>query len=283
MFDKCKTLRISSSKTFKLYGILLLILMMAVTMGCIFVKPLLGNARIDVGGYKLFINSEGKGHPTVVFDTGYADAAKDSWNLVAPEVAKFTNVVTYDRAGLGQSDKSPRARTTEVMVEELHTLLQKAHIKGPYILVGHSFGGFNVRLFAAKYPKETAGLILVDTSHEDQDELLIEKMPAEVQEMYKGQFTVESSYVEMQICETQVREARPALKNVPLIVLSADNHGFPGDNPEEIWAQMQKDLASMSTKSKLVLATGSSHYIQKDQPQLVIQAIKDMMTMIKHK
>ena len=121
---------------------------------------------VDVGGYRIHLHSMGEGGPTVVLDAG---AGCDSlhWSLVQPEVAKFTKVVAIDRAGNGWSDESPLERTIENIVEEMHTALHNAGIKGPYILVGHSFGGLDARLFASKYPDEVAGVVLVDSSHEE--------------------------------------------------------------------------------------------------------------------
>ena len=124
---------------------------------------------IDVGGYRLHINCTGRtsvGHPTVILDSQLGGNSLD-WSNVQPGVATFTRVCSYDRAGYGWSDSGPKPRTSERMVSELHTLLIKAGIPGPYVLVGHSYGGFNVRLYAYTYPQEVAGMILVDASHED--------------------------------------------------------------------------------------------------------------------
>ena len=127
--------------------------------------PPIGN-MVDVGGYRLHIHSQGEGSPTVVFDSGLGCTSLD-WSLVQPELSITTRVVSYDRAGYGWSDESPLERTSENIVKELHTLLHNAGMQGPYILVGHSFGGNNVRLFASEYPDEVAGVVLVDASHED--------------------------------------------------------------------------------------------------------------------
>lgn len=127
---------------------------------------------IDIGGYKLHMIDSKVGKATVVIDSGAGGKTLD-WCLVQPEIAKFARVITYDRAGYAWSDVSPLLRTSENIVQELRTMLHNAKIPAPYILVGHSFGGLNVRLFAAQYPDEVAGVILIDSAHED----LFEKMP----------------------------------------------------------------------------------------------------------
>jgi len=130
---------------------------------------------VDIGGYKLHIYCTGQGSPTVILDAGMGDSFM-SWHKVQPEIAKFTRVCSYDRGGLGYSDSSPRPRTSRVFVDELHSLLQHAGIYGPFILVGHSMGGFDVRLYASLYRHEldgmVVGLVLVDSSHPEQQKRL---------------------------------------------------------------------------------------------------------------
>jgi pimeloyl-ACP methyl ester carboxylesterase len=121
---------------------------------------------VDVGGYRLHLYCTGQGNPTVVLESGLASPALQ-WALVQQKLAKTTRVCSYDRAGVGWSDNGPSPRTTGQMVAELHTLLQRSGIAGPYVLVGHSLGGFNVRLFAHEYPDETAALVLVASGNEN--------------------------------------------------------------------------------------------------------------------
>ena len=123
---------------------------------------------VDIGGFRLHLNCIGQGTPTVVMDAGGC-APSITWGLVPSEIAKFTRVCTYDRAGLGWSDPNPRiSRTSQQSVDELHLLLTKAGINPPYILVGHSLGGVNMRLYANQYPEDVVGLVLVDSSLENQ-------------------------------------------------------------------------------------------------------------------
>jgi pimeloyl-ACP methyl ester carboxylesterase len=123
---------------------------------------------VDIGGFRLHLNCLGQGTPTVVMDAG-GGAPSITWGLVPSEIAKFTRVCTYDRAGLGWSDPNPRfSRTSQQSVNELHSLLTQAEINPPYILVGHSLGGVNMRLYASQYPEDVVGLVLVDSSHENQ-------------------------------------------------------------------------------------------------------------------
>ena len=116
---------------------------------------------VDVGGYRLHINCTGTGSPTVVIDTGWGDASA-GWGWVQPEVAKTTRICTYDRAGMGWSEVSPQPRTAREFAKELHTLLANANEPGPFVLVGHSLGGYTVRVYAHDYPAEVAGLVLID-------------------------------------------------------------------------------------------------------------------------
>lgn len=121
---------------------------------------------VDAGGHLLHINCMGEGSPTVVMEAGAGDFSFD-WGLVLPKAAKDTRVCAYDRAGYAWSDPGPVPRTMQQIAFELHAALLKGKIKGPYILVGQSLGGLIVRTYAANYPKEVAGIVLVDSSHED--------------------------------------------------------------------------------------------------------------------
>jgi len=124
----------------------------------------------------------GPGEPTVIMDTGLGVPAV-GWDFVQPEVAKFAHVCSYDRAGYGWSTPGPMPRTSGEIAKELHALLTAAGEKPPYVLVAHSFGGYNVRVYTKEYPAEVAGMVLVDTSHEDQDN----RMPGTLKDFIKKQ------------------------------------------------------------------------------------------------
>ena len=117
---------------------------------------------VDVGGYRLHIYCMGTGSPTVVIEAGLGDWST-MWGSVQAEAAKTTQVCAYDRAGSGWSDSGPLPRDAGQFAKELHTLLQKADLPGPFVLVGHSLGGLPVRVFAGEYPAEVAGVVLIDS------------------------------------------------------------------------------------------------------------------------
>jgi pimeloyl-ACP methyl ester carboxylesterase len=239
---------------------------------------------IDVGGYRLHINCAGnpaKGSPTVVMDAGGYDSS-ESWNKVQPEVAKFTRVCVYDRAGLGKSERrSNPSYPSEEIVKDLHALLVNARVAPPLVLVGHSFGGMNVRLYASKYPKEVVGMVLVDSVHEDEMDRWVAMMPPEIKQQLTN--ADKAQLARLAISEGQLRAAHWH-SDIPLVVLT---HGVvsPGDygiasmsaKGEELRQQMQEALARLSSKSKHIIAEKSGHYIQGDQPQLVIDSVRQVV------
>jgi pimeloyl-ACP methyl ester carboxylesterase len=140
---------------------------------------------VDIGGYRLHLYCLGEGSPTVILEAGGGNPWL-SWYKVQPQVASFARVCAYDRAGLGWSDPSPRPRTAKVIAGELHTLLRNAEITRPFVLVGHSLGGMDARMFANQYPSEVAGMVLVDSSHPDQDD----RFPPEAKKLAAASYYV---------------------------------------------------------------------------------------------
>jgi pimeloyl-ACP methyl ester carboxylesterase len=139
---------------------------------------------VDAGGFRLHLNCTGKSGPTVVLIAGAGDFSFD-WGLVQPDVSRFTRVCSYDRAGLAWSDPGPTPRTMRQDASELHTLLKAARVEAPYVLVGHSIGGLIARVYAEQYVDEVAGMVLVDSTHEDTTLMYQDKL-VRVREGAKG-------------------------------------------------------------------------------------------------
>jgi pimeloyl-ACP methyl ester carboxylesterase len=271
---------------------------------------------IDVGGYRLHLSCTGTarpGSPTVILEAGYGNSSL-AWSKVQPAVASFTRVCSYDRAGYGWSDNGPLPSTAGHMVTELHTLLTRAGVAGPYVLVGHSYGGLIMQLYTYTYPQQVAGLVLVESMHEDQFRYpdlhfgappsicqalaplgivrvlglaapgYVAEFPLAAQPAAKAQFnqtrfcqTASDEYAGMEESFAQVHAAQRPLGHLPLVVLT---HGHPylGSQGERDWQALQRNLAGLSSDSRSIIATRSEHYIQLEQPDLVIAAIQQVLT-----
>jgi len=231
---------------------------------------------IDISAYSLNVNCYGKGTPTVIFESGLGDDS-GVWTLVQPEISKNTRTFSYDRAGLGNSDTGDLPRTSLDQVHELHTVLNKANVKAPYIIVAHSIAGYN----AGTYPKEVSGIIFVDCSHENQFEGIVNRSSSKEIEIVKSKLIgEEQTFDELLISANQVKEIREkdALRNIPIVVLTSGHKGEKSSViTEETWLNYQNDLVSLSDYSKHIIIEDSSHYIQKDHPQVVINEIKGII------
>lgn len=259
--------------------------------------------RVWIGDHSLHLNCQGSGSPVVVFESGLGGTSLD-WSRVQPDVAKFTKACSYDRAGYGYSGAGPRPRNGARIVSELNKLLGYGGAAPPYVLVGHSFGGLSMSLFARSFPQKTVGMVLVDAAHEDQfvrferaqvrpllpgngrfiigNHLQIpEHLPAQLQflarQLAAKPAAVASLYSELRHFRTsaaQVRAAHP-LPHVPLVVIS---HRI--DESAEVtaldreWLGLQKDLAALSNHGRLVMAQTHEHYIQLRTPDVVVEAIR---------
>jgi len=230
-------------------------------------------------GVSLYAEIQGIKHsfPTVVFISGYGDSST-IWSEVQSEIAKHTLTVSYDRAGLGLSGDTNKDKTTKQQVKELHKLLRKANIPGPYLLVGHSIGGLNVRAFADRYTAEVAGAVLIDSSHENQEEAILATLPPEIIDLYKSQFSAEGDYTEVTKSFSFVGKIRKndALRHTPLTVISATEHGM-GPEMELKWGELQEDLATLSDKANHITVEGSGHYVYLENPALVVDEIISLL------
>jgi len=257
---------------------------------------------IDVGGYRLHLYCMGditNGSPTVILEPGLGGSSP-TWAWIQPEVARVTRVCAYDRAGLGWSDPAPAGtpRDGQHVAVELHTLLQKAGIPSPYVMVGHSFGGLYTLVFAHQYSGDVAGLVLLDSSHPDQWtstptgqdlyrstartytvtsilarlgllRLRATSQPAltlpELQNKELLAFNSATQDWDAQAAEFAAttdldNEVRTAgsLGDLPLFVLTATAHGGPPEM-EQTWQELQNELAQLSTNSVHKVLDGARH------------------------
>ncbi len=215
---------------------------------------------VDIGGYRLAARCIGQGAPTVILESGLGSSS-GSWRLVQPDVSKFTRVCSYDRAGLAQSDDRPdRSIEGGFVADELHRLIAGLGLQPPFVFVGQSIGGMYIRLYAAHYPGETAGMVFVDSSHEDQ----FARFDAEATVQH---FADEGgSEINFRSVVDELHRAG-AFGDIPVISLDSGRI----DNP--IFLDLRRDLANRSTNSMLVVANAAGHEIQHDQPDVVIQSI----------
>ena len=230
------------------------------------------DARLEVGGVNLHIETLGTSGPAVVFEAGLGNDST-TWKLVAGPIATFARVVLYDRPGLGRSSslKDKNAPVTAVEVAtRLRALLAAAEIQPPYILVGHSLGGLYLQMFAREYPKDVSGVILLDSSSPD--------APSELKT--RARLVPETAaYLE----ENGVPESNKQVKNggpfpnVPLTVIAATNHGPYFKEWEPMLMRLQQQLATLSAQGTLIVAQGSGHDVQLDRPQMVIDAVRRMV------
>jgi pimeloyl-ACP methyl ester carboxylesterase len=241
----------------------------------VFVSPKLaasGDANFTVDGQRLHLETLGETGPTVVFEAGLGNDLL-TWKLVAGAVATFARVVLYDRAGLGQSlpmaDKNSAVTAGEVATR-LHGLLALAGLRSPYILIGHSLGGFYVQMFARKYPAEVSGIVLLDSSSA--------QAPSELKTHAKLEPGTAAYLEEEGVPESnrQVINGGP-FPDVPLIVIAATDHGPFFKVWEPTLMRLQQQLATLSPKGKLIVAEGSGHDIQIDRPNVVIDAIRQIV------
>jgi pimeloyl-ACP methyl ester carboxylesterase len=259
---------------------------------------------VSVGGHRLHLNCTGEGGPAVIMDAGLGGTSLD-WIRVQPGLSRVSQVCTYDRAGYGWSERGPLPRTSGKIVDELHALLQRAQVPAPYVLVGHSFGGYNVRLFASRYPAETAAVVLVDASHERQfarferlgvataprgafvgmsgQPALPDNMPEDVRALARELISAPDAHLAFRFELASFRHsaeevcASDPLPDVPLVVITRGKRVWPdtetGHKLEQAWMDLQDDLATRTTHASHLIAEHSGHYVQLDEPEVVVDAI----------
>jgi len=264
-------------------------------------------------GRGIYLQCSGAGGPTVILEAGLRvrddywsyNTAKTPEESVFPGVAKLTHVCEYDRPGTvigealdqrSRSDPVPMPRSAISVVDDLHALVESAHLPRPFVLVGHSMGGLFVRIYALKYPGDVSGLVLVDALPDGLEHYLTAEqyalfvrlnteIPPEMQS-YKGYETIPfaPAFEALRILET-----KGSLKPMPLMILSRGQPvALPSDVPpgfsaalERAWRIQQDRLVKLELGAQQVIATESDHYIMLRQPSLVIRAIRDVIDAVR--
>ena len=246
---------------------------------------------LTIGDYEYVMACSGAGSPTVLLLGGRAAA----WKPIQIELNPFTRTCVFDHMG-----SNPNPLTAEQIANNVHTLLEDADMTTPYVLVGFSVGGYIARLFTNSYPDEVAGMVLLDSSHEDQNARLLVALPPETseecQELHDYRAGLQGRQVipiapqislDFEASATQVRTLERDLGNLPLVVLTAGRSEWPDCFQPEVhqqldqaWLDMQDDLARLSTNSTHLVAEESSHSFT-EQPGMVNDAIQQVIQVVR--
>ena len=236
------------------------------------------NSREIIGlidGRHMYGYLSGEGEPTVILDAGLGGTSED-WVNIQPAVASFTQVFSYDRAGMGKSEKTTTPRTSKDIVRDLKILLCAASLHPPYILVAHSWSGINARWYANQYPDELAGMVLIDAVHEDKYAHFEKALPEE-QANRMWAFVRDPSKndenIDRMTSIAQVHNSERVF-DFPLIVLT---RASDSDVMNRIETSLQTEFLKLSTYSRQYFSKFDDHYIQNSEPQLVVDAIRQVI------
>ena len=265
---------------------------------------------VGVGLHRLHIHCTGQGSPSVIFESGLGGTSLD-WIRVQPEVSRFTRACSYDRAGYGWSERGPEPRHADRIALELGRLLLHANVSPPYLLVGHSFGGLAVRLFAARDERRAvAGIVLVDATHEHQFQrmesagvrtpmaptgrrfvisnhwlvpsALPERLKPLAQRLALARKSIRTLYGELgslRHSAIQVGSIRRT-PEAPVIVLARSPRRGAGDSRDRLdgtWIELQRELAGTMENGSFQVVRGSGHYIHLERPERVVGAIRTIV------
>lgn len=262
--------------------------------------------KIEVQGRQMQFEARGMGRPTLVIETGLGEPGVNSgsWKAVLDALSRSNRIFQYDRAGLGGSAAPAKTpRTIRDQAQDLHQLLVQAKIPGPFVLIGHSMGGLVVRSYAAEHPEQVAGIVLVDSSHPDQWKRWLAALPPEtpseppsIREARKHLSRTltdpksNPENLDLVASGDQIR-ALGTLGSIPLrIVTHSPKWVMVPDLPESVsqqmeqdWQDLQKGLLGLSTASRQSIAASAGHYVQAEDPALVIAAIQDLLAALPSK
>lgn len=263
------------------------------------------DGRIDIGGRSIQLTCRGDGAPTVVVDAGMgtAPAEDPGWRGIAARIGEHTRVCLYDRAGLGASDAAPeRVRTSADASADMRTALHKAGVEGPYLIAGHSIGGLHAQVFASLYPDETAGLVLLSSTHPDQIEtwLLILPSPAPDEEKAVTEARVflvslandptkNEERLDFKASAAQAHKLRSLGSKPVVIATHSENYRMvPGlSEPlavklEAATQSMQRGLLSLSLRAKQNISKTAGHGLPHEAPSFVIDNILEAVAMARN-
>jgi pimeloyl-ACP methyl ester carboxylesterase len=263
-------------------------------VGCARAHP---TGKVDVGDHCLFLHCVGQGSPTVVLDSGL-NTDSSAWLSILPDLRRTTRVCVYDRAGLGASDHGPQPTTSQRIVQQLQTLLVEANVPQPYVLVGWSFGSWNVLLYASQHPEAVMGIVLLDAPHPDEDARFLalappasRDEPAYVHELRSSWSTGEKAAgvnlegVRWRESAAQIRAIR-SLGDIPLIVITAGHTDWlpPWSSAirskfDQARFELQQEFVHLSSRGNQIVATESGHCVQCYQPRLVIDVISEAVAL----
>jgi pimeloyl-ACP methyl ester carboxylesterase len=252
---------------------------------------------VDVGGRRLHVCLYGQGGPAVILVSGFG-APQVYWNPVIPELAEQTSVVTYDRAGIGKSEIKDLPTHGVQSAKDLHVLLDKMDVPRPYILIGHSYGGDVVRLFASLFPEDTGGLILEDAQHEDileEQKKILEGKDLEVLERMTANFSpptnpkTEGDY--RSVTHAQLKK-HDRLPDIPFVVLTAGERSrtippvFSDEGKKriiELGFEMQEKVADLIPVGIHIIVEGAGHNIHLEKPDALIGPALRMISQVRNK
>ena len=239
-----------------------------------------GSRLVDVNGHQLNIRCSGDGTPAVVLISGLATDNHD-WVEVEKQVSEFTQICSYDRFGLGESDHRDGTPTSQTATDDLHALISASGISGQVLLAGHSYGGLVAQLYAAKHPDDTFGVVLVDSLHEENLDRAGVILGEPTMTTFMRALTANPEGVDIPASLDQVQGLD--LGDTPVTVLTAGDHDLPdiidpgvGRQLISAWLYSQRELSKLSTTGVQFIAEGSGHCIQCDRPNVVVDAIREM-------